>query len=955
MMVRTVLAMLAMFSPLAFSAETIKIPVTRDTWISSTGAEVDTNMGKAPRLKLKGYQEYALLDFDSTPLKGKKITSATLHVAYAEGRKNAPEARGTDLRWFTVSTISSPWEEGLGTNYTIDGDGNGATFNEAAFEKRRWAHAGSKNWDVTLGNGHSLRCDVDGGDPKDGWFTIPLHKRLIEALAAGAGHGLLLMDGSVFISTNSFIYSLEGGKGAYLNVTVDGEDQTAPAAPADIEIQPSPNDASGSTGAAWVTFTVPQDAFTYTISVNGKALPRWQIPFAEKPGTKQRFLLEYLPPDAEFKLDVATLDACGNASAPTSVKGKASPAISVPALPRSAWLPKGGEVPTLGGKLKVWAFPEISKLDPISGKILQEKFMENAAKRNSVWDAAGPQVRLVAARGEIAGVQLAVELNGNEQSGNVKTRVEGLKDVSVKLWRTWFVNIGGKWQADYAIPLKESDALVIPTADNKIPGQRAAVIAIDLIVSPNATAGEQTGTIVLSSEGVGELKLPLKLNIANVTIPAETNFMPELNCYGGPLGAAGSEPFLDAFRIAHYHRCVINRVPHSHNGRTHEDWIPKAGPDGKITDWTNFDRNLGPLLDGSAFKNNPRAGVPTPVLYLPFNESWPLPIGPHYKPGENVPLIGENWRQKHDIVAKPPEEAFTPEYKAAFVNAVKDFVTHAEEKKWNRTLLQCYNNNKVQYGKRDLLDENGQPVMKDGKKVQVPGMSGTAWTLDEPQTWLDWQALLFYSRLFHKGLDEAKTTKFVYRGDISRPMWQGNCFDGLMEVMVSPGNQFDMNPLMKAHKRRMPTKLWAYGGCNSQDKANHQTTTWCLKAYVHECDGVLPWQSIGGDDAFEKGDGDGGNGNMLIVDGKRFGVNAIASFRVHAFRNGAQICELLRLLELKNGWGRAQSAALVNQLIPLHSEFKQKFADDAAALKFEDVNGDIFVQLKEGIIELLQK
>ncbi len=127
-----------------------------------------------------------------------------------------------------------------------------------------------------------------------------------------------------------------------------------------------------------------------------------------------------------------------------------------------------------------------------------------------------------------------------------------------------------------------------------------------------------------------------------------------------------------------------------------------------------------------------------------------------------------------------------------------------------------------------------------------------------------------------------------------------------------------------------------------------------LKAYANECDGVLPWQSIGGDHAFDKGDGDGSNGNMLIVDGsKRFGINAIASYRVHAFRCGAQLCELLRLLEIKKGWGRVHSNALVSQIIPLGTEFKQGFADDAAAITFKGLNGDQFVKLKEGILLLL--
>jgi hypothetical protein len=190
-------------------------------------------------------------------------------------------------------------------------------------------------------------------------------------------------------------------------------------------------------------------------------------------------------------------------------------------------------------------------------------------------------------------------------------------------------------------------------------------------------------------------------------------------------------------------------------------------------------------------------------------------------------------------------------------------------------------------------------------------------------------------------------------------MWQGNCMDDCMEMMVAGGAQFTMQPLMKTTRRRTGMKTFAYGSCNFQDRANHNSTAWVLKTYAAGSDGVVPWQSLGSDEAFDKGDfvgpnGTTPNGNMLIVDGsKRFGVNAIASFRVQAFRSGAQIVELLRLLEQKRGWSRTHSAALVSQLIPLGAQFKQSFADDAAALKFDDLSGESFVLLKEGILRLL--
>jgi hypothetical protein len=931
----------------AVHAETVQCPDIKDTWLSSCDKECDANMGKAPKIKLKGYQEYGLLDFDVSALKGKKIISATLFISPV-GEPKFGKERGSELRWFSISTVSSDWKEGDGTNYTIDSDGEGATFNEASFMKTPWSYPGSHNWDVILGNGNTIRTDVDGGDPKDGWFAIPVDVRIVEALVNKASYGMLLMDGSVFAASNPFISSREGAKPPYLKVEVEAAPAAAPApkAPADLAAVAAPNSASMDSGAIALTFTVPENAFSYDILVDGKPVPRWQIPFAAKAGSKQTFPIATLPAGQDVKLDFTAVDAAGNKSEVASINLKTSPAITVPKLPAPGWLPKGGSVPKIGDKLSVWAFPEISKLDPQTGEIVQEKNMDTAKFRNSVWDAGAQTIRIPAARGEIAAFQVALEAN---HVVDVNWKIEGLDGIKVKAFRTWFVKVQNQWQADYAIPLKDGEAVAIPAGDNKILNQKAAVLAVDLIVPETATAGDKTGTLTVSTEG-GEVKLKIELVVYDAVIPSETHFIPELNIYGGPFGPAGSQIFYDAFRLAHYYRCTLNRVPHHHNGKTDEDWIPQTGPDGHVTDWADYDKNLGPLLDGSAFKDNPRANVPVPLLYLPFNESYPQSIKAHYKPGDNVPLSGKDWKELHDMLAKSPEQSFDQEYKDAFVNCVQDFVKHYEEKRWTHTIMEGFHNNKFQYGS----------VMADvnGKQEKVPGMTGTAWTLDEPQQWLDWQALLFYSKLFHKGIAGKKTVNFGFRGDISRPMWQGACMDGYMEVMVGGGAQFSMLPLMKDFVRRTGMKLFDYGGCNGQDRANHNTTAWVLKSYAHGCDGVLPWQSIGGEEALEKGDfigpkGGADNGNMLIVESHRFGGDVVASFRLQAFRSGAQIAELLRLLEQKKGWSHDFSAALVSQLLPLGAQFKQSNADDAGALKFDDANGDVFVQLKEGILKLL--
>ena len=42
----------------------VRVPVSRDTWVSSVRGETRANLGGAPRLKTKGYQEFSLVDID---------------------------------------------------------------------------------------------------------------------------------------------------------------------------------------------------------------------------------------------------------------------------------------------------------------------------------------------------------------------------------------------------------------------------------------------------------------------------------------------------------------------------------------------------------------------------------------------------------------------------------------------------------------------------------------------------------------------------------------------------------------------------------------------------------------------------------------------------------------------------------------------------------------------------
>ena len=158
--------------------------------------------------------------------------------------------------------------------------------------------------------------------------------------------------------------------------------------------------------------------------------------------------------------------------------------------------------------------------------------------------------------------------------------------------------------------------------DNNINGQVHQAVTVDCHIPKDAEPGDYAGRVTLAAGG-SSATLRLKVRVYSAVIPDDIFFNPELNCYGGP-GEAGSAQFFNSYKIAHYNRCTINRVPYNQSGRVHPDWAPDVDESGEVTAWGRLDRNLGPLLDGSNFKENPRSGVPVPTIYLPLFEGWPL-------------------------------------------------------------------------------------------------------------------------------------------------------------------------------------------------------------------------------------------------------------------------------------------------------------------------------------------
>ena len=919
---------------------TIRRPANRDVWLSSVTSERDYNMGRATTIKLKVLQEFGIIDFDVTPLAGKTITSARLYIRPAGGGGlNLND--GTDLRWLTISTVSHEWVEGLSTSYAPDPVGHGASFNESSYGVDDWGWPGAKVWNVGLGNGNTIRFDewMAPAAGRPGWQEIEIDPRLVEAMVAGATHGLMIMDGSTWWGVNNRISTRESGNAPYLEIRAVATDDAPPAAPTELSVQPAPNWATPAQGAAQISLTVPQDALSFNLTVNGMAVERWQIPFAAAGGSVQTFVLRDLAPGAAITVAATAVDAAGNESAAASAGGAASAALTVPALPASPFTPVAGAPQTLG-TAAVWAFPEVTKVDPVTKAVLHEQGGADYRQKNPVWSGATGQIRLAAARGEIVSFQLAIEGALNDCQLSV-TNLAGpgaaeISNEGVKLWRNWYV----LRESEYAIALLVGQVFDSPFADNPVAGQTLQALTVDLHVPSDTPPGEYDGQVVLTAQP-GQLQLPLKVKVYDVVIPDQVHFNPELNCYSGP-GTAGSPQFKNSFRLAHYHRCTINRVPYSQGGNVHSDWVPVVGGDGHVIDWTAFDANLGGLLDGSWFAGNPRGEEPVPTLYLPLFEGWPKNFLNHYDPGPGIPINGEdNWdKLHHDTMAKPIDEAMDEAFKTAFKNCTADFVAHFGSESWNRTVMQFYLNNKPSWGY-------------------------TMWTLDEPAEFLDWAAINFFGRLYKEAVNDPEVytsefheqlyeqglaamnrprATFLFRGDVSRPMWQGNVSDGIMNTMYVGGMYNSLPRMMRDHATRMPVTPYAYGSCNAVNQSNWNSTVWCLNTFALNGNGVLPWQSLAGAAAMTAYDTNG----LIINPGGAYG-NAVASFRVHALRRGAQDAELLRLLQLKNGWSREHCGMVVAQKVPLASYFP--LSGDPL---YGTLTGQGFCEMKEGLLQLLE-
>jgi hypothetical protein len=428
----------------------------------------------------------------------------------------------------------------------------------------------------------------------------------------------------------------------------------------------------------------------------------------------------------------------------------------------------------------------------------------------------------------------------------------------------------------------------------------------EIYVSHAAAAGTHQITI-----RIADRSLPVDLEVWDFTLPDHLSFVPEMNAYGLPV-LPGEE--VEWYRLAHEHRLNLNVLRYGWNGRVADGCAPAKN--GSTWDWNAWDNRFGPLLDGTAFRDLPRSGVPVDAFYLPLNEHWPADVHQHFRGGYWI------------------EDAFDDTYWQEFSAGAKAFAEHARDRGWDKTWLQFYLNNKVYF-----KEQRGT-----WSSVSAP------WCFDEPVNTQDFWALRRYGQEFNRAARRVAPNAIV-RFDISRPEWQRDLLDGVSGIEVVSGALRPYHDRIARRQAAYGAMVTMYGTTAPPSDFPVQPVAWCVDAWCLGADGVLPWQTIGTKESWANPD------PLSLFYPARSPMDPVVSpsLRVKSYRQGQQLVEYLTCYAQVTGQTRESLATAVSELLNLRPDMKKKNADDAGTLEYSAEIANRLIDLRQRLGHFLSE
>jgi hypothetical protein len=956
---------LILLVPLAM-AEELRLAVSSDTSIAADSRETRMNYGGDRHLKMKGIENFILVGFDSAPLAGKVVERAILHLRGKDDRLM--------VRKVGLSMVATAWSEGCASGDTEAKPGE-SCFVSPALGSGMWAGAASSFLDAVWGRGGTIHVQAYVTPAADRWYPIPLDGRLLEACASGLSAGLCISDDNgqtkaghkdvvpdTNFSNNYFFAREQADAAPYITATCASAPRVEAAALV-VELAPWAAGANATTGGIAASWPGPANEseraaiLGYRLRLRAadgtvSDLPRWMHPGVPVAGERARALLAGLPAAAAMSIEVEVVGRGGVTVARGTGKGASSPALPAiqPLAPVAAPQPAAGAPPSDARGL-VFAIPDLTKANPISGAILEEPGIDYAgeaagtwSEANPVWSGAQRTVSLAALRGEWVAFQLVCR---NRQPSVDWTIVPGdlqgpggasIPATAVRLARAWYQKVGTgerDWFADPLLELASGAAFTVPDARNAVPGQTCQTVHVELFVPKDAVPGAYAGSLQVATGDGPALPVSLRLEVGSAVIPDQTAFTFSMNAYSSPAagyGEVGSDAFLAAersfYRMAHEHRTTLAVLGYSHSGK-HQDGVawPLVGTGAamKVADWTAWDRRYGPYFDGSAFAGGPRAGVPLDHFYLPLMENWPTTMTDGYT--WNDELFEQHWK-----VAGPVEQGFSQRYREQWIAVLKDLRQHVGEKKW-QTSFQIYLNDKYFYKQYDA-------------KKKAHGQGTSFWLLDEPMHVDDFSALAFFGGLTREAQQGDRRT-IAFRVDVSRPQWGRDTLDRVVDVNVTGGFS-SYRPWLEDWRDRHGQRIWTYGGAPSSRDSAYGIVIQGIDLYSRGVDGYVPWLTLGSEKNWTTF-----ADTTVFYTGKPMGViGACASLRLKAYRRSEQDIEYLRLLAARHGLkdpNRRDLAALIAGTIEAKRTLGTLDAHGAVTESFSGMQPAAFENLRRNI------
>jgi hypothetical protein len=407
----------------------------------------------------------------------------------------------------------------------------------------------------------------------------------------------------------------------------------------------------------------------------------------------------------------------------------------------------------------------------------------------------------------------------------------------------------------------------------------------------------------------------VELQVFGFEMPAKANTMLEFMSYAD--FANRSKPMREAcFALAHEHRATVTTI------RSYVNYVPplRVAEGGKTFVWEGFDATYGPVINGSLFKQGPRAGVPLDLFVLPFDPKLDRPDAKGAGRGGNWPIPAptknNNW-----------EVDFTPEYVAQFKALLTDASAHFAGK-YPGTTLAVF---------QDSLDEPG--FHKAAPEVAMAQL----------------RTLQGYTKIVR----ELKLKNMIYKFDIGSG-FDKNKFDldgnGEVEgskdvVSALPGVDLwnvqgmcvNLDVLQPALKRG--AKVWFYNGYEPRVGPTVIGTeavgprTWPWVVFTSRMHGSCQWHFLDGAKPADKPWTTGGSpvnpGSALFMypgDGLGLPDTVFPSMRLKAYRRGMQDYEYLYAVAVKDGHDKqAMAFAVRGASRPMTGSLDMKdFQDDAS-------------------------